>query len=95
MDIDPTSTQFRQPTNAFKPNWSQRQPLRRQAVSDRNTGPKFQKINNISQETHLQGIQKGNQYSDSAEIESQDIDDEVVESTDYVNFLGATPCYHS
>lgn len=95
MDVDPTSSRYRQPTNQYNANWSQRQQFKRQAVSDRNTGPKVQKVNNVNQEVPSHEFQQEEQYIDVAETQSQDVDDEVIETTDYVNFLGETPCYRS
>lgn len=96
MDIDPTSSRYRQPTNQYNTgntNWSQRQQFKRQAISDRNTGPKIQRVNNINQEDPPQEYQGEEHYNDMADTESQDVNDEITETTDYVNFLGVTPCY--
>lgn len=96
MDVDPTSSRYRQPTNQYhNANWSQKQQFKRQAVSDRNTGPKYQRVNNINQETSSRECDEGEEYIDMAETESQDIEDERIESADYVNFLGASLCYRS
>lgn len=76
MDVDPSSSYYRQPSNQ---NWSQRQQLKRSALSDRNTGPKFQRVNNISEETTSEE-NRGEQYCEN-------ILDYSGESTDYVIFF--------
>lgn len=50
MDVDPSSSRFRQPGNRYSgtnANWSERQNFESQTVSDRDADPKLQKINNI------------------------------------------------
>ena len=46
MDVDPTSSRFRQPTN--NKNFQSQEFYKRQAGSDRQTGPKIQRINHVA-----------------------------------------------
>lgn len=87
MDLDPTSSKFRSPTNYGNGRNSHRQPFKRQAGSDRSTGPKFQKVNQIIPE------EQAVQYGDIAHSEFEDINDELKEDCDYVNFLEEGPYY--
>lgn len=90
MDLDPTSSKFRQPTNYGNCNNSQRQPYKRQAGSDRGTGPKFQRVNNMIPQSHS-GECQAEHYDDKAESEFGDINDEIKDDNDYVNFLEVGP----
>lgn len=94
MDIDPSTSRFKQQNNFPNPNtnWSQKQQFKRRAESDRNTAPKFQRINHVTQK---QSQQENERYDSMAENEAQDVDDEGIETPDLVNFLEDTPCYHS
>lgn len=83
MDIDPTSSRFRRPSNYYKD--AQAHQFKRPVTSDRNSGFKYQRINAISNER--------DQYNEAAESECQGIEDEAAVSSDYVNFLEVGPCY--
>lgn len=93
MELDPTSSKFRQPTNYGNANNPQGRPFKRQAGSDRSTGPKFQRVNNMIPENS--GECQAERYGDTAESECGDIDDEIKENNDFVNFLEEGPYYRS
>jgi hypothetical protein len=97
MDID-SSSRFRQPTqhqanqgvSAYSPfpNQTQKRP---NSGTARFTGPKQQRINNISQEDH-QYDPSEQEYDTIAESEVADFEDETAQ-TEELNFLEMTPCY--
>lgn len=98
MDVDPTSSRFRQSTNyplqSFgntTHNQGQGHGFKRSNSSERQSGQRRQKINHMSQENPLQN-QEGYFYETLAESETAEIETEAYAS-DYVNFLGVTPCY--
>lgn len=80
MDVDPSSSKFRQATTAWNPNGSNFQ--KREANSDRYSGKKFQKVNYIAEDLEP--------YEERAELEVTDVEEE-----DRINFLGETPSYRS
>ena len=78
MDIDPSSSRFRQPTNSQ--GFYNKRP-----GSDRQTGPKIQRINHVSTESEEENYLK---Y----------VEDEVLnleEETDSIHFLEENPSYLS
>lgn len=97
MEVDPTSSRYRQPTNQHydgNKNYSQKQNFKRHAGSDRYTGPKFQRIDNVGHEIPSQEDQEEH-YNEISDTQSRDVDDELLETSEYVNFLGVAPCYRS
>ena len=101
MDIDPSSSKFRQATQ-YKANNQQKnvEPMsvdqstakfqynKRNAYSDRQTGPKMQRLNHLIQENETE-------YDTKANEACEGLEDEESWNTDQVNFLGENPSCRS
>ena len=83
MDVDPSTSRFRQWTNGRQQNYETQKAEKRYNESGRYTGPKVQRIN--------QTIQDEDQYTKLSEEEVLDLEVGV----DNVNFLGVNPSYPS
>lgn len=92
MDVDPSTSKFRQPTNWGKPQGhvAQGEAQKRHNTSERTSGFRRQKVNNITQETLSQ---EENEYDGIAETACVEIDEEsdTPGDSDLLNFLGNSP----
>lgn len=89
MDIDPSSSKFKQPTN-YQNNQSfsgRNQNFKRANTSERTSGQRRQRINCITQEDT--GDQAEDDYRTMAESEADDIEESS--QTEQINFLEVTP----
>lgn len=79
------------PTETYQ-NQSNGQTVKRpNSGTGRYTGPKFQRINHLSQEDSEQS----EDYQQIADSEADGVDTDAQDEFDQINFLGTTPCYHS
>ena len=80
MNVDPSTSKFNQTKypNNFKRN----------ANSDRFSGPKLQRIN------HMQETKTESNYDEIAERAQEEFEEEAIDA-DQVNFLKRSPGYHS
>ena len=83
MDIDPSTSRYRQWTNGKQQNYDSQNTGKRHNDSARFTGPKIQRINQM--------IPEQGQYSELAEEHALDLEVGV----DNINFLGVNPSFHS
>lgn len=84
MEVDPSMSRFRQPTNAQNyghNNRPQGNPPKRTANSGRYTGPKMQRVNHLDDEQEQEALNEPT-YEEDAEQAVDDIEDNEI------NFLG-------
>lgn len=95
MDVDPSSSKFRQQTRYESDNPKSQSSVdqstakfkRINSYSDRHTGPKIQRLNHLTQENEAEYDCEANEACEELEEESW--------NTDEINFLGENPSCHS
>lgn len=95
MEVDPSVSKFRQPTNWRQPNNATHgETQKRQNTSERISGQRRQRVNNVSQQA---GSKEEQEYASTAEAATNDIDEESDSSeiNDSLNFLGNAPSCRS